>query len=77
MGLQRSCSTCDNGGCAVRRPTRLSYLYVLVEEQDEDETEDARHRDGADEQRGEQTVGDGSLWRGGGQKKGSGDGVNQ
>lgn len=43
MGLQRSCSTSDNGGCAVRRPARLSYLHVLVEEQDEDETEDARH----------------------------------
>lgn len=43
MRLQRSRSTSDNGGCAVRRPTPLSYLHVLVEEQDEDETQGARH----------------------------------
>lgn len=46
--------------------TRLSYLHVLVEEQDEDEAEDARHRYGANQQRGEQIVGNSSLWRGGG-----------
>lgn len=60
MGLQHGLRS----SAAADTEARLSYLHVLVEEQDEDEAEDACHRYGANQQRGEQIVGNGSLWRG-------------
>lgn len=60
MGLQRG----FRSSAAADTETLLSYLHVLVEEQDEDEAEDACHRYGANQQRGEQIVGNGSLWGG-------------
>lgn len=45
------------------REHELSYLHVLVGQHDKDEAEDACCRYRADQQRGEQIVGNLSLWR--------------